>query len=346
MNKDDLKKYSVIVGGGSGCFFQPMTDDYTYILTAKHLFFETNQDEQGQDYNVPLPNQTKIDIRRFIQTQTRWDEEPISFVLKEGETYFPHKEADIAILKIAPAIKGFNNIGMEEEFEKSNCYELCGYPSNVTEAREYTTHEIENFIASSNYFYGARLFGTLRHEDIEGMSGCGILRVVNENISLIGIQSKMGSQSYPSGEIGFVQIKYFNEIIEYKKYKNKLAALFPNYLLSFHGYENKIFELPGGILTKKKSAQLSRVLKVKSKPIISSDLTPYEIKTKLAPKIELLGNNEVNNCNKIKFWQVWLELLTIISIVELHSENVVSAVPLSKDYNVHACQDTKSEIFR
>lgn len=332
MNKDDLKKYSVIVEGGSGCFFQPMTEDYTYILTAKHLFFETKENEQGQDNNVQLPNETKIVVRRYIQTQTGWDEELIPFVLKEGETYFPHKDADIAILKIIPAMKGYDNIGMEEEFDNLNCYELCGYPSNVTEAREYTTHMIENFIASNDYFYSARLFGTLRHEDIEGMSGCGILRVVNDNISVIGIQSKMGSQSYPSGEIGFVQTKYFNEIIEYEEYKNELVALLPNLLLSFKCIENNIFKLPGGVITKNKSARLSQVLKIKSKPIIDSDLTPYEIKIKLAQKIEFLGNNEVNNCNKIMFWRVWLELLTIISIAELHSENVVPAVPLSKEH--------------
>jgi hypothetical protein len=33
---DQLRPYVVIVNGGSGCIFQPMDIEHSYILTAKH----------------------------------------------------------------------------------------------------------------------------------------------------------------------------------------------------------------------------------------------------------------------------------------------------------------------
>ena len=33
------RNFTVKVNGGSGVIFQPMTDDYSYILTAKHTLY-------------------------------------------------------------------------------------------------------------------------------------------------------------------------------------------------------------------------------------------------------------------------------------------------------------------
>ena len=58
MEKDDFKLYSLIVGEGSGCFFQPMTTDYSYILTAKHVLFEKKIDDRGKEYFQELVDGT------------------------------------------------------------------------------------------------------------------------------------------------------------------------------------------------------------------------------------------------------------------------------------------------
>ena len=114
MNNDDLKRYSVIVGEGSGCFFQPMTADYTYILTAKHLFFDEEEDERGQTQKKEYPDNTPVTITKNIQTANGWIEEQIPFTLVKGTTYFPHKEADVAILKITPPQTNFDQIVASE----------------------------------------------------------------------------------------------------------------------------------------------------------------------------------------------------------------------------------------
>ncbi|CAA0189688.1 ABC-three component system protein [Tenacibaculum maritimum] len=326
MNKDELKKYSVIVNGGSGCLFQPMTDSYTYILTAKHLFFEEKDEGRGIE-NIQIPNGTGVNINQYIQTDNGWDEKPIPFTLTEGETYFPHKHADIAILKINPVLNGFDEINTEETFESPDEYELCGFPSNVRENREYTTHKIENFIVSNGYFYSARLFGTLRQDDIEGMSGCGILRIKNDNISIIGIQSKMGSQIFPAGEIGFVQIKFFNEIVEYEENLDKLSKLFPPYMKKFDFLLEHCFSLEVDEIDTDKIENARTVLRNKAYEITQSDITPIGIKELF--KERLLINEKESCCLSHKtVWISWLEFLVIMNLMKYEelSSNLLSDI--------------------
>lgn len=47
---DQCKQCSVMVDNGSGVFFQPMTEEYSYILTAKHNLYN---DSVYGNYNNP-----------------------------------------------------------------------------------------------------------------------------------------------------------------------------------------------------------------------------------------------------------------------------------------------------
>jgi hypothetical protein len=323
MERDDLKKYSVIIEGGSGCLFQPMTDSYTYILTAKHLFFKEADNGQGKD-KVPYQNGTEIVIERFVQCDNGWKKETIPFTLTEGETYFPHKLADIAILKIEDLIEGFDNIGVEDIFKNSDNYQLCGFPSNIRGVtREYTTHNILDFISSNEYFHGARLSGTLRQEDIEGMSGGGILRILNNNISIIGIQSKMGVQKFPAGEIGFVQIKFFKEIIDYDENKEKLSELYPPHLKKFDFLIDDCFSLEVDEIDEFKISSTRKTLRNKAYEITQSDITPLGIKDLF--KERLLIDEKESSCLSHKaVWISWLEFLVIMNLMK--GENLMKGM--------------------
>ena len=47
MTENDIKKYSVILGEGSGVLFQPADSDKTYVLSARHVFYNEIKDERG-----------------------------------------------------------------------------------------------------------------------------------------------------------------------------------------------------------------------------------------------------------------------------------------------------------
>ena len=47
MTENDIKKYSVVLGEGSGALFQPADSDKTYVLSARHVFYNEIKDERG-----------------------------------------------------------------------------------------------------------------------------------------------------------------------------------------------------------------------------------------------------------------------------------------------------------
>ena len=324
MTQDDLKKYSVVIDEGSGCLFQPMTEDYTYILTVNHLFFDKVKDEQGQKHNIQKENGTEIKIRKNVKQGDLWILETIPFVLSLHENYFPHENADAAILKI-PYQEGFNMITVQEDFEEADGYALCGFPSvnrDNMDGEWYRRNEIQNFSASGNYSRGAQLKGNLSQHDIEGMSGCGILKLNQEGISIIGLQSKMASRQFPAGGIGFVPSRYSAEIIAYGKYAEKLEKLYPNTLANFSFLSDKAFLLEVDNMDLQNAQDARITLLNKAQNIIDSDITPYGIKELF--KERLLISKTDNFCLTFNsIWIAWLEFLTIMNIVK--DENIKNA---------------------
>jgi hypothetical protein len=306
-----------MVGSGSGCIFQPMTTDYSYILTAKHLFFDEIDNERGMTEINEKPDNTLITITKNIQIQNGWSEEQIPFELIKNENYFPHAAADCAILKI-PLQINFEQIVIEDFSETDVGFELCGFPSTfrVNEVGEkYTTRVIERFISSGNYCHGAQLFGTLNQTNIEGMSGCGLLKISGDYISITGIQSKMASQSLSTGQIGFVPIKYIREIIGYGENQNKLAKLYPIYMRNFSFLREESFKLEVDAIDEDKISGARTTLRNKALNIISSDMTPLGIKELFKDRL-LINEKESDSLSHRFVWIAWLEFLTIMNIVK------------------------------
>ena len=76
---EQCKKCSVLVDGGSGVLFQPMTEEYTYILTAKHNLYDG------------LVEKSISDVKYIL-----YGENEAKDILGKYE----HSTLDIAILKI------------------------------------------------------------------------------------------------------------------------------------------------------------------------------------------------------------------------------------------------------
>lgn len=318
MHKDNFRKHSVLIGeNGSGCLFQPLDSDATYILTAKHLFYDEKDEGRGVE-SIQFADGTEIEIYRCLQTQDGWDNQKTPFTFIEFETYFPHphKDCDAAILKISPALEEYDRIYIDADLKLPELYELCGFPSNVTGIqRLYTPHKLENFLGSNNFFDGARLSYTLSKKEIEGMSGGGILRLSDDYISILGIQSKMGQQLFAAGEIGFVPMKYFKEIVTNEKYSSKLSPLHPPYLSSFSFLLDDIFKLDSAVYELDKQDKLTKILKSKANSIKESDITPLEIKEHLKDRLLLIDQSS-NDLEQKAIWAIWFELLTILNIAK------------------------------
>lgn len=324
MSLDKLKSYTVKVGNGSGCLFQPMTDEYTYILTAKHLFYEKGRDERGEENEIEFEDGRNLDIIKNQKIENGWQEVKIPFILRKGNNYFPHPNelADIAILKI-DFIADFNSIFVQNRYSEMKGFKLCGFPEshNLNDVGEKcTTQEVKGFMATGNYCQGAQLSNdTLQQSDIKGFSGGGILKVINGNIYIVGIQSKMASKSINQvGQIGFVQIKYFDDIVE--QYNDQLERLFPDYMRNFSFLRDESFKLEVDALDEARIEATRSTLRNKALDIIASDVTPFGIKELFKERI-LLDDKCSEHLSIKNVWIAWLEFLTIMNIIKYNDIN-------------------------
>jgi|GEM_PF-1670681 len=212
---DKLRLHCAIVEGGSGFLLQPIEMACTYIVTAKHIFFNTEDLGRGEKI-VEKKDGDIIQITTFFKSTAGIDSNTIEFVIKKDENYFPHENADLAILKIAYD-SNYESINLEENFENIKDFLICGFPSKLRKSKVlgewFTNYEIQKFISDNQLSCRAQLsLGTLVHTDIMGMSGCGLIKIDEKGIHLVGIQSKVPT-SNSNGQIDFVPAKYINEII-------------------------------------------------------------------------------------------------------------------------------------
>ena len=310
VNGDILKLFTCIVGDGSGCFFQPMNDTYTYILTAKHNLCE----KRGALW-FPKNDGSQIGIFQLINSQRgEWAESKIDFSLQPGVNYFPHKEADIAILKI-PFVKFDHQIFAQNHFHDEEGFNLCGYPSDKRDnqpnkASWFKIHLIQRFTDSNGFLQSAEIFKNQEQENLMGISGGAIIKSNEGYISIIGIQSEIAKSNSPDGEFNFVPISFFNEIVQYEGFRDSLTPLLPPYMNNFRFLDKDIMLLEECI-DPNFARQVRNVMVDLAKQI---NFTPFQIFSSTL-KADLLVSGEPTSVFYSKrLWISWLEYLVILGL--------------------------------
>lgn len=307
MNINKLREYIVIINGGSGCIFQPMTKDYSYILTAKHNI---------EDYN------NTIDILiRFEFVDGNWNKINIPYSeLVIGENYFPHADKDICIIKIDKLNNLEQIIRVDNLDEDRFLYFLMGYPETRREAN------IENEVLwfrpdenvtinhiTQNQLREARVPDTPGYEEIAGHSGGCLVKGKGNYFLLAGIQNKMVDAGVESlGRIEFSTMISFDEIVE--SYPNALSPMYPAYLKCFSFLKDDCFDLKAG-LSQENINFTKGFLRHQTEKIISSSATPMTIKNFFSKRLLIDKQSEDILLTK-KIWIIWLEFLTILNIIK------------------------------
>lgn len=304
MDENDLKKYTIILGGGSGILFQPLDETKTYILSAKHVFYKKEANDTGPD--------TEVLVSSIDYTFSDKQEDSISCDIKKGENYFEHGDTDAAILVLEKNL-GFDQIFIDENCDAFDECLLCGFPSKIDDNKNdrYSNHRINRKIDTTNngYFRLETNFGNLNHDDIKGFSGGGVLRLSDGVINIIGVQSSTITD-YANGQIDIVPINKFIEIVQ----QNDLSEMIPSFLTSFNFLKDKAFDISAGILDENIS-YTRKFLKEKTLGVINSDITPIFIKNLF--KERLIINEEGGiKLNEELIYITWLEFLTLINIAK------------------------------
>lgn len=316
MSQNNLKAYTVKVGSGSGCVFQPMDEEHTYILTAKHLF-QSDHTKAEERIFIEEGSITQITFQSY--NGDNWSSRTIDFEFNSGVNFFPHSnvEVDAVILKI-PHEQGFENIHVQER--ANNQYYLCGFPGRLAEERignNYDSHLINDFLAASNFFDIAKLDFQFTRDHIAGMSGGGIMAFKDNLVLIVGIQSRMATGVEEQvGQIGYIPIKYYKEIIVNYKEGGLLCELLPAFFQSFNYLVGDIFDMNSGPLEKEREDALSSLLKICAVKVSQSDITPISISNFIDKKLLLMSNQDSTELQKKRIWSLWFELLTILNIAK------------------------------
>lgn len=298
MDENDLKRYTVILDGGSGILFQPLDATKTYVLSAKHVFYV-------KDENVG--RETTFSLKQYINLSYSYNQEHKQVIaITKGQNYFEHSDDGIdAAILILDENLGFNQIFVDERTNNFDGFSLTGYPSNKRGVVEkYDKHLISDLNSFNPNLITLRLVvNHLDHEQITGFSGGGIIKVNGDSLLLAGIQSRTPTGNC-NGEIQITPIKRFDEIST----TYNLSKLLPNFLSNIDSLLSSIIEFNQTIPTLK--PKLQAALRIQSRKVTCDLKDIYN--SKLLSKSSLKSSS----INSKQFWVSFIEYALIISLLE------------------------------
>ncbi|MGV3685105.1 MAG: ABC-three component system protein [Daejeonella sp.] len=306
MTIDNIKEYIVCINGGSGVIFQPLDEQYSYILTAKHIFDDIKlYDDQ-------------VKINRFDPTINAFCEID-AFPLQTNINYFSHPDKDLAILKISRLNGADNLVRFDDPFRAGFEFSLHGFPL----LRRNAGHPIDrirqdlNLKISEDKSEGKRegvLSDNSTWEELVGQSGGGIFCVKGNYLYLLAIQNQVPNKAEYKGRIEFSELRNFDEIIGASS--PALEPLVPPFIKSFLILKDDAFNLPFSILNEEFISRISKVLQVQTENLCNSNISPACIHGHLGDSKLLLSGQPKDAIYAKELWLFWLELITILSIVK------------------------------
>jgi len=316
MDENDLKRYTVILGAGSGVLFQPLDETKTYILSAKHVFYKKDSNDRGADNEVLVSS-----VDYFFSDK---QEDLISCDIKKGENYFEHSDENVdAAILILNENLGFNQIFVDERTTSFNEFNLTGYPNSKRNADDkYDKQIISDLNSYNDKLITLRLVvNHLDHEQITGFSGGGIIKSNGDSLLLAGIQSKTPNGPC-NGEIQVVPIKRFEEIV----HNNNLSKLLPSYLSNIELLINSVISYNETLPALKPKLQVAirkqfEQVKCELKDIYSSNYIKK-------------SSTSSGGIKSKRFWTSFLEYALIISLLEVDgfNEDVLTKMNLTKKF--------------
>lgn len=305
---NQCKQCSVRVDGGSGVLFQPMTEAYSYILTAKHNLYD------GTESNSYDNSKNTEDIKFTLYGKTE---------SKNIMASYEHASLDIAILKIENSefespYKQFIQPKNRDEFK------FYGYPENRREETEKTKYfdlkvgdlSGQEIVAENQSYYN--------QDDVVGCSGGGVFAEEGDKFYLVGIECRMDAESSSeqnNTRLRFIFIEAFEEIIN----DNNLIPLYPAFMDNFNLLVDNIFVL--NEFEDKRDLVRNKLKYLATQA--TSQIKPLDIKEKFQNELFLNGH-EINDISNEQFWSMYLEFILFSILVDDQDINIDAIINIYK----------------
>lgn len=302
---DKLRALTVKVNEGSGCFFRT-GGSYDYVLTARHCIVEFNE---------------KVDVDNFSKAEHSvevWKGNAKS----DGQRlhvldYVISKDLnlDIAIV-IIEACSDVHSVDYQDPRYKEQVV-IYGYPNmraRDDEPRESVECIVDLYSQENKLFdlVASNSLSSFNREpiqNVEGFSGGGVFRVIEAELQLVGIVTRLKNRDGVFNKLIAVNISIFNSILEGQFYDDKeLKPLVPYFLTSFEHYIEEIFEFDNPVLRE--------VLIEQAQLVARSGVTPKSVADFLNNKI-FIPHSQGASINNPEMWKGWIEFLTYLSLISL-----------------------------
>ena len=323
---DVIKDHTVVVENGSGVLIQPMTDKYSYILTAKH-----NLKIDPKDPKSRLKEPQDIKLTTFSDKNL------------PALTIYPHETLDIAIIRI-DFYSDLYIYPYQSQSQIDDELWLYGYPGTRRHRGKPTSEWMSSYkltvhdttrekITFSNYSIAPQ-------EDVEGFSGGGLfyLNDKQDQAFLAGIEHAMENSEESHERLKGIPITAFEHII--KKYL--LAPLTPLHLSNFKYLQDKIFIFENCFDVRKLQSVTGLLNHYASQQLANCSITPLQILQLFKENLRVYKQND-SELEKKGLWVAFLELLAVEAILnppQLWDLNYIKS--LFKSYRIIYIDSNKS----
>jgi len=272
-----IREHAVKVNDGSGALVHCLSEDYSYVLTAKHTLKENN----------------------VIET---WDGRPINIL----DIYI--HEDDCALLKV-PFVPNLQLVRYKNnQFDYKSGAVFAGFPkyraNEETPEQRFKTYEGK--VKQLDKCFYLTLEGLPPKGHIEGASGGGVYLNVGGRPYLIGIEIEMaGPQPQEAGEVLCYDMDRFDELVRV----NGLSPILPSFLSCFNKIRPSTFNYT--LSSSRVLNALRRQLYLKTDSLIREGIPkPYELLA-LYDKGLIVNGQADEAMYDIELWSAYAEFLVL-----------------------------------
>jgi len=304
---DQMKEHTVIVCDGSGVLIQPMSEDYSYILTAKHVLWECENEREHSCI-------AKCICNKYLQPADikveKYSGESINIVDRIVDDVH-----DIAILK-TDRVWDSTLVRSIDDIERNQTTYILGYPETRRDAvGESRIFEYEGTIGRvQDEIFSVNIVSKPGHDQVRGASGGGCYTCIDGDIFLCAIEIKMEGNVFQEfhGRVECVPLSVFDQLI--LRNTEFYTQILPPYLNCFSRIIRRAFQFQG-LSIPESTEFLKKLLHEFAEKNLSTLQKPLEVYEYYRNSL-LIRNAPVDDVLHIKLWIAFLEFIIICSIVD------------------------------
>lgn len=284
-----MNAHSVMINGGSGVLAAALSNDYSYILTARHVLGKRENIEITDSYGNP------IEALEIIE--------------------HPNPAVDCAIIKVA-FVSGIcltRYVGDSPPHQAHVM--LVGYPATrrgKTAVREKIKQQDGKFTTSVNGEFVFNAEGVPGKDLIKGMSGGGVYYLIDNDAYLLGVECEMDGtvEAEQFGRVKCYDLSHFDQIIS----AANLSPIVPSYLECFSKLKQHAFRYK--MIDENNIFRLKNELNDLVDYLINNGFpTPYQILLKYGDSL-LFSCTEDTALHDSKLWISYLEYAVIGALID------------------------------